>query len=126
MTKQENQFSSFKLKLQSLNLDFLFQAPTFTPLPSKPLTGTSYFLATGLKLCRQRWMRKLCALRTNEQFQSLKDDSLSELLPAASWSSEVFVPPSGTGASGVLWSTENKSHIVCQFIRKLVITRTVI
>lgn len=34
--------------------------------------------------------------------QSLKDDSLSELVPTTSRSSVLPVPPSGMGASGVL------------------------
>lgn len=34
--------------------------------------------------------------------QSLKEDSLSELLVGTSWSFVLFVPPSGTAASGVL------------------------
>lgn len=39
---------------------------------------------------------------TGNTLQSLKDDSLSELVPTRSRSSVLPVPPSGTGASGVL------------------------
>lgn len=42
-----------------------------------------------------------CEVKGNG-LQSLNDDSLSELVPATSWSSALLIPPSGTGASGVL------------------------
>jgi len=54
--------------------------------------------------------------------QSLKDDSLSEL--SSSCSSKAFLPPPGTGASGVLKDTKKKKIYLLEH-KQLIIIQTV-
>lgn len=101
--KQKNSaFSLMTLKLQSLRL-------------GSPASGTCICISS-VRDCRLRLSAPATQALNNNGFplqealwwnrgdgcQSLKDDSLSELLVGTSWSFALLVPPSGTAASGVL------------------------
>lgn len=110
---KQTHFSSITLKLQSLWLD-------------SPVLGTYIctlqahcylllFPSTGLQRLRiavEGLYRKPCGDVHRGRCQSLKDDSLSELVAAISWSSVFLVPPSGTGASGVLSPARRETLLV--------------
>lgn len=65
--------------------------PTSLSVPTKEALNNSKF-----PLQEALWWER------SRECQSLKDDSLSELLAGPSWSCALPVPPSGTGASGEL------------------------
>lgn len=122
--QQEKHFSDFTLKLQSLRLD-LTVSGTFSLVILYRHSAT--FLATGLKKRRRRWMSfrwSFVVMRTKEKRQSLKDDSLSELVAATSWSSVPLTAPSGTGASGVSRRLGSNPSMIILFLMAICGTPT--
>lgn len=96
LTYRMKHFSCFTLKLQSL---LLFQAPT--TCWHSLIIHLSRTSPWEYRCEDAACAGSLMAMRVEPRRQSLKDDSLSELLASKS-SSVFFIPPSGKGASGVL------------------------
>lgn len=79
---------------------------------------TAYF---SIRPTEKRWIwtaftGSFATMEVEDRYQSLKDDSLSELVAATSWSSALVAAPSGTGASGWL-SSAVKEMLSVKFLK---------
>lgn len=88
-------------------------------------TTTYFSLSTGYRSSEKQQVpfTGSFVVRGSYGCQSLKDDSLSELVAAMSWSCPV--PPSGKGASGVLW-TEVTEVLMMSFTGKQILVSDII